>query len=134
MPALSVLLCSTYTVLLIKDQTYFQSKYCIMDIHVKAYLLGPDGKTPREIRCFIMEKDYVRCCEELRKKIICAFSNLKEQIIFAMFYKDADDDEVSFSTDEELWMALLCRAIQDGTFRVYIKEMRGIKSWTFLDD
>ena len=101
-----------------------------MDIHVKAYLLGSD-ECPREIRCFIVEKDNVRSCEDLKRRVIQVFSNLKDQIVFAMFYRDRDGDLVSFSTDDELWMGL--HTMTDQTFRLYLKEMRSIKSWTFQD-
>ena len=109
---------------------YVEYSRYIMDIHVKAYLQGADSNI-REIRCFVVEKDNVRCFEHLRRTCINVFSNLKEQIIFAMFYKDRDGELVSFSSDDELWMGLHC--MSDQIFRIFLKEMRSIKSWTFFE-
>ncbi|XP_069825262.1 sequestosome-1 [Dendropsophus ebraccatus] len=100
-----------------------------MPVTVKAYLLGKD-ESHREIRRFTLQLGKGKSatqssdCELLTNKVTEVFQGLRGGS-FQMFYRDEEGDLVAFSTDEELNMGL--DMINDGVFRLYIKEKRECK-------
>ncbi|KAG8579450.1 hypothetical protein GDO81_010895 [Engystomops pustulosus] len=100
-----------------------------MPVTVKAYLLGKD-ESHKEIRRFTLQLGKGKAasqtpgCELLTNKVTEVFQGLKGGS-FQMFYRDEEGDLVAFSTDEELNMGL--DMINDGVFRLYIKERRECK-------
>ncbi|XP_055498821.1 sequestosome-1 isoform X1 [Leucoraja erinacea] len=94
-----------------------------MDLNVKVYLLGKDDSS-REIRRFSLDPAVSSSCRHLYNKVAGVFDGLRSES-FLMYYKDEEGDMVAFSTDDELSMAL--SYLQEGTFRVYIKEKKEYK-------
>ncbi|XP_075712311.1 sequestosome-1 [Rhinoderma darwinii] len=100
-----------------------------MTITVKAYLLGKD-ENHKEIRRFTLQlgkgksATQTSSCELITNKVMEVFQGLRGGS-FQMFYRDEEGDLVAFSTDEELNMGL--EMINDGVFRLYIKEKRECK-------
>ncbi|XP_073505867.1 sequestosome-1 isoform X2 [Phyllobates terribilis] len=100
-----------------------------MPVTVKAYLLGKD-ESHKEIRRFTIPLAKGKSapqssgCELLTSKVTEVFPGLRGGS-FQMFYRDEEGDLVAFSTDEELNMGL--EMINDGVFRLYIKEKRECK-------
>ncbi|KAG9465340.1 hypothetical protein GDO78_018488 [Eleutherodactylus coqui] len=102
----------------------------IMPVTVKAYLLGKD-ESHKEIRRFTLQLGAGRSgtpeqssCQLLSDKVTDVFKGLRGGA-FQMFYRDEEGDLVAFSTDEELNMGV--EMINDGGFRLYIKEKRECK-------
>ncbi|CAJ0968378.1 unnamed protein product [Ranitomeya imitator] len=100
-----------------------------MPVTVKAYLLGKD-ESHKEIRRFTVPLGKGKAapqssgCELLSAKVTDVFQGLRGGS-FQMFYRDEEGDLVAFSTDDELNMGL--EMINDGVFRLYIKEKRECK-------
>ncbi|KAM3926048.1 sequestosome-1 isoform 2-T2 [Leptodactylus fuscus] len=100
-----------------------------MPVTFKAYLLGKD-ESHKEIRRFTLQlgkgksASQTSSCELLTTKVTEVFQGLRGGS-FQMFYRDEEGDLVAFSTDEELNMGL--DMINDGVFRLYIKERRECK-------
>ncbi|XP_051871167.1 sequestosome-1 isoform X3 [Pristis pectinata] len=94
-----------------------------MAFNVKVYLLAKD-ESSREIRRFTVDHSVSTSFAHLYKKVGSVFQSLRSDN-FQMYYKDEEGDMIAFSTDDELSMAL--SYLQDGTFRVYIKEKKEYK-------
>ncbi|XP_073424113.1 sequestosome-1 [Dendrobates tinctorius] len=98
-----------------------------MPVTVKAYLLGKD-ESHKEIRRFTVplgkSAPPSSGCELLSTKVTEVFQGLRGGS-FQMLYRDEEGDLVAFSTDDELNMGL--EMINDGVFRLYIKERRECK-------
>ncbi|XP_054072980.1 sequestosome-1 isoform X3 [Rissa tridactyla] len=89
---------------------------------VKAYLLGKEEAT-REIRRFSLPPP--ARYQAIHDRVAELFQGLLRAgppPAFRMHYKDEDGDLIAFSTDEELELAM--PYVQDGVFRVYIKEKK----------
>lgn len=87
-----------------------------MSMTVKAYL--DHGTEDPEIRRFAVDQSVSASLPYLKGKIQHVFPSLNSKQ-YKLFWKDADSDLVSFSSDDELTEAL--GYVQDGVFRVYIK-------------
>ncbi|POI25479.1 hypothetical protein CIB84_010771 [Bambusicola thoracicus] len=89
---------------------------------VKAYLLGKEDAT-REIRRFsLMPPVRYQAVHDRVAELFQGLLRAGPPPAFRMHYKDEDGDLIAFSTDEELDLAM--PYVQDGVFRVYIKEKK----------
>ncbi|XP_041869783.1 sequestosome-1-like isoform X2 [Corvus kubaryi] len=92
---------------------------------VKAYLLGKE-ETAREIRRFSLPPPArYRAIYDRVAELFQGLLRAGPPPAFRMHYKDEDGDLIAFSTDEELELAM--PYVQDGVFRVYIKEKKECK-------
>ncbi|XP_047349702.1 sequestosome-1 [Vespa velutina] len=73
--------------------------------HFKAYLIIQGSSKEEEIRRFTIESDAVTSYVYLREKLQTVFPNLQGKI-FTITWKDAENDQIAISTDEELLIAL----------------------------
>ncbi|XP_004945011.1 sequestosome-1 isoform X4 [Gallus gallus] len=89
---------------------------------VKAYLLGKEDAT-REIRRFsLMPPVRYQAVHDRVAELFQGLLRAGPPPAFRMHYKDEDGDLIAFSSDEELDLAM--PYVQDGVFRVYIKEKK----------
>lgn len=86
-----------------------------MSFTVKAYLM--DGERLREIRRFAIDQGASTNYDYLVQKISRMFSSLQGKK-FRTYWRDAEGDNVAFSSDDELMEAL---SYKDDTFKVYLE-------------
>lgn len=87
-----------------------------MALSVKAYL-NPDTNQ-QEIRRFAIDEGVSANFAYLRQKIEQVFPSVRGKV-FKLFWKDADNEMITFSSDEELVEAL--GSISGDVFRVFVK-------------
>lgn len=87
-----------------------------MALSVKAYL-NPDTNQ-QEIRRFAIDEGASANFAYLRQKIEQVFPSIRGKV-FKLFWKDADNEMITFSSDEELIEAL--GSISGDVFRVFVK-------------
>ncbi|XP_072039912.1 LOW QUALITY PROTEIN: sequestosome-1-like [Amphiura filiformis] len=92
-----------------------------MSLTVKAYLKRSDNANP-EIRRFTVDHDVTSSYEYLSKKVAQVFPSLGRPERFTLAWKDADNEMISFSSDEELMEAL--GSLEENVFRIYVTEKR----------
>nr|XP_039258198.1 sequestosome-1-like [Styela clava] len=88
-----------------------------MSLQYKAYLIKGNPNNVKEIRRFTIDTDVSSSYDYLKNKVSSVFPNIGEA--FTLHYKDAEEDFISFSSDEELMQAL--GQINDGLFRLFVK-------------
>jgi sequestosome 1 len=91
-----------------------------MSLTVKAYLTKPDHPAP-EIRRFGVDADVSTNYSYLVGKINAVFPGLAQKT-YTLGWRDAENDLIVFSSDEELTEAL--GYVNDGVFKIYIDEKR----------
>jgi len=102
-----------------------------MSLTVKAFLhrSGSAGleedRENEEIRRFTVDQDVATSYDYMVRKIGMVFPDLHNNS-FQLYWTDEDSDPVSFSSDEELLMAL--SHVTDGIFRVHIDDVTDIQS------
>ncbi|XP_022108499.1 sequestosome-1-like isoform X2 [Acanthaster planci] len=93
-----------------------------MSLTVKAYLKRGENVN-KEIRRFALDQGVATNYEYLSRTVAHVFPSLGRPDNFTLAYKDAEDDLVTFSSDEELVEALGQK--KEDIFRIYIKVTPG---------
>ncbi|KAF7398502.1 hypothetical protein HZH66_006399 [Vespula vulgaris] len=86
--------------------------------HFKAYLIIQGSSKEEEIRRFTIDSDVVTSYVYLKEKLQTVFPNLRGKK-FTITWKDAEDDQIAISTDEELLIAL-AESSRHGARKLYI--------------
>lgn len=92
-----------------------------MSFTVKAFLKKPGSNLDAqpEIRRFAVDAGVSTSYIYLVQKITTVFPSLANKTV-ALFWKDADNDLIAFSSDDELMEAV--SYVTDGVFKIYIEE------------